>query len=401
MPTNHRSEGRPSGREPVDLATWKKRPCVLFLGSGYAGHRTRFENLESHTRGVQSINATYRTITGWTEGGVFERIPVIGRLLAGRFRAVTQAAPFASFPRPDAIWTSAGRELAPFLWSQVGRLRRPLVLDLDWTLAQQEELAQVYFGRPGKMGWRLALAKRIEQALWKNVTLFSPWSQWAADSLRRGGIESSRIVVNPPGVDLELYKPQARRRSKKGPLRLLFIGGDLRRKGGDTLLRVLQERFSDNCELDIVTREDVDAGGPVRVHRAEPNSTTITDLLGAADVFVMPTRAECFGIATVEAMASGLPTIIGDVGAAREIVSHRETGWLVEPTEEGFGAALELALSGRDDLADMGRRARKVAEAKFDGGRNDARVVETILTAIDMSSSGSAQPLREGARRAS
>ena len=132
----------------------------------------------------------------------------------------------------------------------------------------------------------------------------------------------------------------------------------------------------------------------MRVHRAEPNSTTITDLLGAADVFVMPTRAECFGISTVEAMASGLPTIIGDVGAAREIVSHGETGWLVEPSEEGFGAALELALSGRDDLADMGRRARKVAEAKFDGARNDARVVETILTAIDMSSSGSAQPGR-------
>ena len=122
MPTNHRSEGRPSGREPVDLATWKKRPRVLFLGSGYAGHRTRFENLESHTRGVQSINATYRTITGWTEGGVFERIPVIGRSLAGRLRTVTQAAPFASFPRPDAICTSAGRELAPFLWSQVGPL---------------------------------------------------------------------------------------------------------------------------------------------------------------------------------------------------------------------------------------------------------------------------------------
>jgi glycosyltransferase involved in cell wall biosynthesis len=317
-------------------------------------------------------------------------------------RALTQAAAIAVLPRPEAIWTSAGRELAPFLWSQSWNLRRPMVLDLDWTFAQQEELAPLYFSRPARKGWRYVLGQRAERYLWSKVTLFSAWSQWAADSLHRGGVDSSRIVVNPPGVDLNRFRPGAREARPDGdPLRLLFVGGDFARKGGDLLLAVVRSRFADRCLVDVVTRDNVAAGGPVRVHRGEPNSSTITDLMARADAFVMPTRADCFGISTVEAMASGLPTIVGDVGAAREIVQPGRTGWLIEPTEHNLALAIEQALEQRSALPAMGLRAREAAEEKFDGERNDGRVLETIRRAHELFSAGAPRRRRSAARRAS
>lgn len=355
-------------------------PRVLILGSGYAGHKTRYLNLQAHGRYDARIRPTFHCVTGWVAGGVIERMPLVSGAVKGRARAVLQAAAFATLPRPDVIWTGVREVLTPYLWAQLGRLRRPLVLDLDWTLEQQEALAPVYFGRAAKRGRRLGAALLLERALWRSVTLFTPWSQWTADSLRRQGIPDDRIAVLPPGVDLERWQPRPELRpSDDGPLRLLFVGGDFARKGGDMLLEVFQQRFSGRCELDVVTRDVVPPLPGVRVHRAEPNSAVLGELYARADLFVLPTRAECFGIATLEAMASGLPVIVGDVGGVRDIVGPEETGWLIEPTGEALTTAIEHALADRMKLRAMGCEGRRVVEERFDGRRNDGLLVELLV----------------------
>jgi glycosyltransferase involved in cell wall biosynthesis len=132
-------------------------------------------------------------------------------------------------------------------------------------------------------------------------------------------------------------------------------------------------------ELDIVTTASVSAAPGVRVHRAQPNSPVLRDLYASADLFVMPTRAECFGIATVEAMASGLPVIVGDVGGVRDIVDHGDNGWLIEPSREALDAGLAAASEQRDRLPAMGMRGRAIAEERFDGARNDRQIVDLLL----------------------
>jgi glycosyltransferase involved in cell wall biosynthesis len=358
-------------------------PRVLFVGRGYAGHRTRFANLEAHTRDDPRLRPSYACVTGWTEGGAVERLPLLPAGVKGRLRATLQAAPLATLPRPDVIWTGAAEVAPPYLWAQTGALRRPLVLDLDWTIEQQEELAPLYFGRAPKRGLRRRLALLSERAVWSRVSLFTPWSTWTADSLRRQGVGDERIRVLPPGVDLDRWRPREEPAGTSGPLRLLFVGGDFRRKGGDVLLDVFRERLAGRCELDVVTRDALPAGWDaipgVRLHRTEANSPQLRALYAAADLFVLPTRAECFGIATVEAMASGLPVVVGDVGGARDIVDDGETGWLIEPGAAPLSAAIERALVGRAALPAMGLRGRRVAEARFDGRRNDAVLVEWLL----------------------
>ena len=52
-------------------------PRVLFLGLEYAGHKTRFRNLEAHTRDDARIRPTYRRVTGWRGGGAIERFHLL------------------------------------------------------------------------------------------------------------------------------------------------------------------------------------------------------------------------------------------------------------------------------------------------------------------------------------
>ncbi|HZS21199.1 MAG TPA: glycosyltransferase, partial [Pseudonocardiaceae bacterium] len=130
--------------------------------------------------------------------------------LRGRLRGLLEAAPFATLPRPDLIWTSALEVAAPYAWAQAGALRRPLVLDLDATGAQLETIAPIYFNRPPRRGVHRAVARSMEYLIWRGTSLFTPWSNWAADGLRRCGIPSERIRVLPPGVDLKLWQPAPR-----------------------------------------------------------------------------------------------------------------------------------------------------------------------------------------------
>jgi glycosyltransferase involved in cell wall biosynthesis len=355
-------------------------PSVLFLGRLYAGHRTRFLNLKMHTEHDPRIRPTYRQVSGWSDRGLVERLPGIPAGLKGRTRAVIEAWPIATLRRPDVIWSAITEAAVPHLWSTFGPLRRPLVLDLDWTLEQQEALAPLYYRRPRRGGLAYTLARLAERSLWSRVTMFTPWSNWAADSLRRQGVAEDRIRVLPPGVDLDQWRPRRDPgRAAHGKLRLLFVGGDFDRKGGQILLDVFRSRFADRCDLDVVTPDAVESSGDVRVHRARPNSPLLHELYRRADLFVLPTRAECFGLATVEALASGLPAIVGDVGGARDIVDDGVTGWLIEPNATDLAWALERALEHRNLLPQMGWRARSVAEERFDGRRNDAQLVEVLV----------------------
>ncbi|HXU24203.1 MAG TPA: glycosyltransferase family 4 protein, partial [Tepidiformaceae bacterium] len=181
--------------------------------------------------------------------------------------------------------------------------------------------------------------------------------------------------------DLQQWRPNPRSsRDPASPLRLLFVGNNFVRKGGDLLVALMRSPWGQQFELDVVSGEDVRVEATnVRLRRAAPNTPELRALFARADVFVLPTRAECFGIAAVEAMASGLPVIMGNVGGAADIVDHERTGWLIEPSVDNLRAALGATLAARDELPAIGARARLAAERKFDGTANDRRVIDLLL----------------------
>ncbi|MGE0600070.1 MAG: glycosyltransferase [Dehalococcoidia bacterium] len=131
-------------------------------------------------------------------------------------------------------------------------------------------------------------------------------------------------------------------------------------------------------ELDVVTRDPVQQAGNVRVHRLESHDAKFRELFATADIFVMPSLAECFGLATVEAMASGLPVIVSNRGGAQDIVEPGRTGLLIEPNRDDLAAALRAMAANREQLPRYGREGRAVAESRFDSSANDGRILQLM-----------------------
>lgn len=89
------------------------------------------------------------------------------------------------------------------------------------------------------------------------------------------------------------------------------------------------------------------------------------DILAAADVYVLPSLSESFGIAAVEAMLSGLPCLLGEgVAIAREVVSAN-AGLAVSPDSDSILQALEAILSNDTRRVTMGICGRRFAEDNY------------------------------------
>lgn len=186
-------------------------------------------------------------------------------------------------------------------------------------------------------------------------------SAWTRDHLvARYGLPAGRIHVAPPGVDpAPLTVPT-------GPgTRLLCVGAVQPHKGHDVLidaLATLGDRRWDCLCVGALSRDPnfaaaVDRGDP-RVRFVGPRTGAALDAVYAqADLLVLPSRTEAFGMVVTEALARGIPVIASDVGGVAEALGRAPDGTvpgvLVPP---GDPAALAAAL--RAWLTDPDRRTR-------------------------------------------
>jgi len=192
--------------------------------------------------------------------------------------------------------------------------------------------------------------------------------------------------VIPPGVDSRKWVA----RTEPGgtddePVRVLFVGGDLSRKGGLTLVDAVR-RLRDAgaaMELDLVTRDDMQPEPGIRVHHGlGPNSPGLIDLYQRADVFCLPTLGDCLPMVLSEAGAVGLPLVSTDVGAINEIVRPERTGLLVPPDDaEALATALGRLAGDPGMRRKLGNEARRVVTAEYDAATNAQRLV-SLLVAI-------------------
>ncbi len=92
----------------------------------------------------------------------------------------------------------------------------------------------------------------------------------------------------------------------------------------------------------------------------------VSEKVGLADLFLLPSDSESFGLAALEAMACEIPVIATNVGGLPEVVTHGEDGYLVPPRDVAAAAAHAIEILSRGDRGrDMGRRARANASAKY------------------------------------
>ena len=138
------------------------------------------------------------------------------------------------------------------------RLRHtPTLIGFDATPIQIDRMPGYGSGQDSKP---MAFLKwRLKQRVFRAATLLHAWSNWAKKSVVNDyHIPADKVIVNPPGVNLQFWKPAPLARSG-GKKRILFGGGDFRRKGGPLLLDWYKSQRPAEVELHIVTREPVES----------------------------------------------------------------------------------------------------------------------------------------------
>lgn len=206
--------------------------------------------------------------------------------------------------------------------------------------------------------WRQALSRRMA-ALSSRIVCVSEGARQASIA---AGWAPGQLEVIENGIDVERFAARATgpaRPFRSGPLRLLAIGRLTRQKGFDRLIGWMAQL--PGFQLDVLGEgEDGEALAaqaarlPVRFHGRVDD---VRPWLAQADLLVMPSRWEGFGLAAVEAMAAGLPVAASDVPGLREVVAG--AGLLLPPDDDARWVEALLGLAAdtevRARMSDAGR----------------------------------------------
>jgi glycosyltransferase involved in cell wall biosynthesis len=93
----------------------------------------------------------------------------------------------------------------------------------------------------------------------------------------------------------------------------------------------------------------------------------VEEILSIADVFLMPSGSETFGLAALEAMSCGVPVVASDIGGLPELVVDEETGYLCPLGDvDAFVERAARLLGSEEHQADMAAAARRRAVEVFD-----------------------------------
>jgi len=351
---------------------------ATFVMEQHVGHETYYQNLRAYVDRDSRVAAAWVPVTYSERQSWLNVVPLSkhGRgTLIGRSQTLRGLR-----DNPADIVFFHTQVPAMFARGLLGRA--PYVLSTDITPLQYDGMAKHYGHQADRSGALKALKRHVNTRVFRKAAHLIPWTTWVKDSLLGDyGVSPARVSVIPVGVDLSLWQPRAETRDDQ-VMRILFVGGHFERKGGDLLLRAFRALPPGKATLDIVTRSAVPAEPGVRVHsNLVPNSPELVELFRTSDVFVMPTRADAFGIVAVEASASGLAVVMSDMGGAADIVVDGQTGYLIQVDDL---SALVQRLSGLVADAElrrrMGRAARARAESRFDAGQNGRKIVDTLLS---------------------
>lgn len=359
-------------------------PHITFFMEQHIGHRTFYENLRRFIEPQPDLVTRWVEITYFQAGGLWERLPFIPSRLRGTLRGRSQVrAGLRAHPADLCVFNT---QVPAALAGQLGQ-QRPYLLCTDITPHQYDQVARHYDHKPDKGGPLAAYKHRVNRRLFQGAARVLPWSTWTRASLLQAyGVALDKIEVLPPGVDTEKWRPGPPKTD--GPVNILFVGGDLYRKGGHLLLQAFAALAEGTAVLHLVTRTPIQPAPNIRVYpHLRPNDDALIALYQSCDIFALPSEAEAFGIAAIEASAVGLPVIATQVGGLSDIVADGQTGYLLPPGDlRGLVQAFQRLIDDPADAASLrhrlGQSARARVLTRFDARQNAARLVQIMQEAV-------------------
>jgi glycosyltransferase involved in cell wall biosynthesis len=208
------------------------------------------------------------------------------------------------------------------------------------------------------------------------------------------------IVPNPVDLDSSEVAPKARLRFRypalEGKRIALFLSRIDRKKGIDLLLPAFRSVVRDDPGVALVIVGD---GDPRMIEAFRDQSRDLgiersvifagflsgaekRGALADADIFVLPSYSENFGIAVIEAMAAGVPVIVTDqVGIWRE-VEKNNAGLVTAAAVEPLGQAMSRLLADAGLRSSLGRNGAALARAQFASGIVTEKLIATYRSVL-------------------
>lgn len=250
--------------------------------------------------------------------------------------------------------------------------RRPFIATMDATPRLAAELAAAGNASPG--GTARSLVRSLHHIRFRrlapHVDCWLPPSRWCERSLHRDyGVPTARTHVLYCPIPLDVWTPRPTPRGER--MRLLFVGNDFSRKGGDFLLELFATRLASFCELAVASNDPglTDRALPEHVRLLRGLDTdALLDHYRRADLLIVPTRRDMIGYVFSEANAVGLPSMACDVGGVGELVRSGQNGYLL-PIDAGpdeWSARIRYLWEHPDVHAQFRASARELAEQLLD-----------------------------------
>ncbi len=215
-------------------------------------------------------------------------------------------------------------------------------------------------------------------------------------------LDASRVDIIPNGIDpseLESFQgpdgwpPGSPRGMGKT---VLYVGRMVREKGVHTLIEGFEAvlRTHNGVRLILVGE------GPVKealIHEVQRrgiadhvqftgyvDQQTLIGLYKTSDIFVLPSHYEPFGMAVLEAMASGLPVVVSDAGGLSEIVEDHITGLKVQPgNAQSLAEAISLLLDNGALANLLTRNAQRLIREKYDWNLVAEKTIAAYRRAVE------------------
>jgi glycosyltransferase involved in cell wall biosynthesis len=252
---------------------------------------------------------------------------------------------------------------------------RPLGTLSEWSLGHRQWKKRPYYA--------LLERSHLEMAAAVHVT-----SDAEAEDVARLGY-ASRTRVIPLGVDVD-DRPPRRHRAEEGgePLRLLFLSRLHEKKNVPLLLRALAAARETSANIELTVAGDGEpryrteletTAGALGLHdrvrfvghvEGDAKRRAFED----ADLFILPSAHENFGLAVAEAMAAGLPVIVTPGVALSREVSNAGAGLVADATDAGVASAIVWAAEHPAALVEMGDRAWQLAKRDLSWDTTCARL---------------------------
>jgi len=234
----------------------------------------------------------------------------------------------------------------------------------------------------------------MERAVLQRADALLMASDWVANSaVVDYGVPADRITVAPLGANIDTWPTFDPDRDQGEVCRLLFVGRDWSRKGGDLAYAVLRGLLArgHRAELHVVGCDPpipADAPGVHRhgfLRKSDPGEfQRLEDLYRTSSFFILPTRAEAYGVAFAEASAFGLPSLAPRTGGVPTVVEHGVNGLLfpLDASAETYVDAIERLWSDPSAYRQLQRSSRTKFERDLNWrawGDHAERVIDALV----------------------